>query len=116
MARLPRRVPRGGRALFFAGMGLLCLEAAYLLGARWWLGSEGLTTRLNRRPERFQLLWSTATSPWPGLLRARGVELRVQTGSVQWWMTADKAWATVDLFALARRQLRFTTPRARGGA
>jgi hypothetical protein len=108
----PRR--RWARPLALIALVLLAAEAAYLAGAHWLLRSSSLSERLNRRPERLRLTWSSASSPWPGLVRAREVELRVQTGAVQWWLHAEEAWGTIDLVALPRRVLRFTTLRARG--
>jgi hypothetical protein len=105
---------RWARSLVIVALALVAAEAAYLAAARWLLRSSSLPERLNRRPERLRLTWSTASSPWPGLVRARDVELRVQTGTVQWWLHAEEAWGMIDLAALPRRVLRFTTLRARG--
>jgi hypothetical protein len=115
---MPTRSPlsRGLRGLLYAALALAILDGLWIGTAEWLIRSGRVGRWLALRPERFQASFGSLASPLPGVLIARGVDLRGQTERLRWQVTADRAWGFVDPFALLTRELRFTTLRGEGVA
>lgn len=94
----------------------LALAALYLAAANWLLAGDWVRSRVNRRPERMLVTWSSAWTPFPGVVRLRDLRVRGNHRSVQWEATAAEAWATIDLPVLAARVFRVSGLRATGVA
>jgi hypothetical protein len=93
------------RLLLVLGIGALILWPAYLVIANAWLRQGGLEERLNRRPERLWFRWESAWTPWPGVVRVTGFEMRNQTATFQWWLAVDRGTLEIDLWKLRDREL-----------
>lgn len=93
---------------------LAAAELAYLVAGNLVVATPLLTTLLDRRPEKRQVAWDRAWTVVPGRIHLRGFRLRVQSRPAQWLLTLDRATATVDLPALARRRFHLTSLEADG--
>jgi hypothetical protein len=99
------------RLLFLA----LLTVGLYLLGVNLFLNSSAALRAFNRRPEKFRIGWSSAWSPWPGLVIVRGLTLRGHVHEVTWEVTAKRARGWIELPLLAARTLRVTALDAEEG-
>lgn len=91
------------RLLGLALVALAALYPAYLVAGNVFV-DRYLLDLLNRRPERLLVGWRSASTPWPGVVRAKGFTLRVQSRAVQWWVVADRGMMTIDLPKLLGRE------------
>jgi hypothetical protein len=82
---------------------VLLLAGLYLLAVNLFLNSPLAPRAFNRRPERFQIGWSSAWSVWPGYVRVRGLRLRGHVNEVTWFVTAERARGWIDLPRLLNR-------------
>jgi hypothetical protein len=96
------------------GWALLALEAVYLVGAHVFLWSDLAPDVINRRPEKLRVEWHSVFTPLPGLVRARGVDVRGQNRSNQWHARVDRTWVWIDLVRLPRRVFRTLALDVRG--
>jgi hypothetical protein len=87
---------------------VLLLAGLYLLAVNLFLNSPLAPRAFNRRPERFQIGWSSAWSPWPGYVRVRGLRLRGHVNEVTWFVTAERARGWIDLPRLLHRTFLLT--------
>lgn len=106
--------PRPGRAgrrlkktLWILGgiLGLFGANALYVSVAERWFASPGLSSLLNRRPDRFHISWRAAESPYPGRLVVRGLHLAGRTQRSRWSLHADRVRGDLSLPSLLRRHL-----------
>ncbi len=93
---------------------LAAAELAYLVAGNLLVATPLLERLLDRRPEKRQVDWDGAWTVVPGRIHLRGFRLRVQSRPAQWLLTLDRATATVDLPALARRRFHLTSVEADG--
>ncbi|HSN86708.1 MAG TPA: hypothetical protein VL025_08115, partial [Thermoanaerobaculia bacterium] len=100
------------RFLLALGLFLALLYPVYLAAGNHFLRSGELERRLNRRPERFLLRFEEARTVFPGVIRFKGLEVRNQTRTVQWWLAIDQGTVEIDLPRLYRRE--FVTHRLTG--
>lgn len=107
----PSLAPRRSRlGIALAVLGILLLGGAafgYRPLAGRALASSSLRALLDRHSDRFRLRWREASSPWPGRILLRGVEITGQTPTLRWRITADRASGTFDALALLGRKIRF---------
>jgi hypothetical protein len=82
---------------------VLLLAGLYLLAVNLFLNSPLAPRAFNRRPERFQIGWSSAWTVWPGYVRVRGLRLRGHVNEVTWFVTAERARGWIDLPRLLHR-------------
>jgi len=82
------------------------LYPAYLVAGNAYLRNGGLLRLINRRPDHMWVRWSSAWTPWPGVVHVRGFEMRSQSTVFQWWLSVDSATVDVDLLGLRARELR----------
>jgi hypothetical protein len=87
---------------------VLLLAGLYLLAVNLFLNSPLAPRAFNRRPERFQIGWSSAWSLWPGYVRVRGLRLRGHVNEVTWFVTAERARGWIDLPRLLHRTFLLT--------
>jgi len=87
---------------------VLLLAGLYLLAVNLFLNSPLATRAFNRRPERFQIGWSSAWTVWPGYVRVRGLRLRGHVNEVTWFVTAERARGWIDLPRLLHRTFLLT--------
>ncbi|HEV7672011.1 MAG TPA: hypothetical protein VGS22_26115 [Thermoanaerobaculia bacterium] len=80
-------------------------DLLYLRAAAWWLRSPQLSHLLNRRPDRFRISWREASSPFPGWLIVRDLELAGRTRRTRWSLHADEVRGAFSLPSLIRRHL-----------
>lgn len=104
------------RLLLALAIGALLLWPAYLVIANAWIRQGGLEERLNRRPERLWFHWESAWTPWPGVVRVKGFEMRNQTSTFQWWLAVDQGTVDIDLWSLRDRELLLGPIQGRGTA
>lgn len=107
MARSVQSAPRTVRTwLKRIILAVLLLTGLYLLAVNLFLNSPLATRAFNRRPERFQIHWTSAWTVWPGLVHTRGLKVEGWRPNVAWSVTAERAKGWVDLGALTGRSLR----------
>ncbi len=83
----------------------------------YWAKSTGrLESWLGGRPERFQIRWTEIRSPLPFVFEVEGLVLAVRTRRRTWELTADRARAVVDPWALFDRRFVLREARASGAA
>jgi hypothetical protein len=82
------------------------LYPAYLVAGNAYLRGGGLARLLNRRPERMSMHWSSAWTPWPGVVHVRGFTMRSQSTTFQWWLAVDSGTLDVGLLGLGSHELR----------
>jgi len=82
------------------------LYPVYLVAGNAYRRHGGLQRLLNQKPEKMWVRWSSAWTPWPGVVHVRGFEMRTQSAAFQWWLSVDSATLDVDLLRLHSRQLR----------
>jgi hypothetical protein len=87
---------------------VLLLAGLYLLAVNLFLNSPLAPRAFNRRPERFQIGWSSAWTVWPGYVRVRGLRLRGHVNEVTWFVTAERARGWIDLPRLLHRTFLLT--------
>lgn len=100
------------RFLLALGLLLVLLYPLYLAAGNHFLRSGELERRLNRRPERFLLRFEEARTVFPGVIQFKGLQVRNQTRTVQWWLAIDSGSVEIDLLRLYGRE--FVTHRLSG--
>ncbi len=101
----PRRGRRLVRGLLLTLAGALLLEALYLVAANTWLRSESFARLVAAPHRKTRISAHRLFTPFPGLWRAEGLELRGQTPRLDWWLHADRASGRISLSALLARRL-----------
>jgi hypothetical protein len=95
------------RRLALAALGIAALlYPAYLVAGNYLLRGGWLERKINGRPDRLVMHWSSAWTPWPGVVHVRGFSMRSQSSVFQWALAVDQATCEIDLLALRRRELR----------
>lgn len=98
---------RALRRLVFAALVIAALlYPLYLAVGNAYLRGGWLEEKLNGRPERMWMHWSSAWTPWPGVVHVRGFSMRSQSSVFQWALAVDRATFDIDLLGLRRRELR----------
>jgi hypothetical protein len=77
----------------------------YLVAGNVYLRGGGLERLVNRRPQRMWMEWSSAWTPWPGVVHVRGFRMRSQSSTFQWMLAVDRAALDIDLWGLRRREI-----------
>jgi hypothetical protein len=93
------------RTLVLLALGVIALAAGYIVGANAYLRSGNLERHLNGHPDHFMIRWASARTIWPGVVQIKGLELRGQSRTTQWWFHIDETTATINLLRLVRREL-----------
>jgi hypothetical protein len=90
----------------------LIVYVGYLLAAALFLNSPLADRAINRFPERFEVQWRAAVSPWPGVVLAQDVVTKGHVRNTQWRAEANYASGRIALLPLLWRELRLPTLRA----
>ena len=80
---------------------LVGIEVLYVAVANWALNSGTLARLLSRKPERFQVEWSSGRTVWPGVFQLQGVNFRGQSERYQTSGRLDRCTLRMHLFLLA---------------
>ena len=100
--------------LFGAFLAFVALELLYLLAANIALNT-GLVSRIvNRKPEKYQVHWDWAWSPWPGRTYLGGIETKGQTKKFQWYAGADSVSTTYRILPLFEKTVHLTGVQVKG--
>ena len=95
---------------------MVALEGAYLVAANVFLNSELAPRTINRKPQKFEILWRSAWSLWPGMVHLRDIRLRGRTAHRDWYAQLDSVAAEVHLLPLLHRTVHLADVRAAGVA
>lgn len=93
------------RLLWIVLLAAVAVWPLYLIAGNWYLRSDDLERRLNRRPERLLLQAGSAWTSWPGVVHVRNLAIRNQTGTVQWWAAMDRGTLRLRMLDLRDREL-----------
>lgn len=93
--------------LVFALLFLGVIEAFYLLAGNWALKSGTLARLLSRKPEKFQIEWSSGHTVWPGIFHLEGVRIRGQSERLQTYVQIDRCTVRMRLILLAAFRVHF---------
>jgi hypothetical protein len=88
------------------------LQGLYLVAANAFLWTSVGQGLLDRKPEKFQISWSSARTFWPGRIHLEEVRLQSQSRRARWELELDRAVVSCSLPALALK--RFSTRRIAG--
>lgn len=83
------------------------LEVLYVAVGNWALDSGALARFLSRRPERFQIAWSSGRTVWPGIFHLKGVTFRGQSELLQSSARLDRCTLRMHLLLLAACRVQF---------
>ena len=83
------------------------LEGLYLAAGNWALRSGTLARLLSRKPEKFQIEWSSGHTVWPGIFHLEGVRIRGQSERMQTYVQIDRCSVRMRLILLAAFRVHF---------
>ena len=87
-------------------IGCVALYVLYLVAGNLFLNTALGQDAVNRKPEKFQMRWSSGRTWWPGRVTLSEVELQGHVQHTQWALQAARASGRIGLLALLRRELR----------
>ena len=87
---------------------VVAAEVLYLAAANFYLSSDLLRSKLNRKPDRLSVHWSSAWTAVPGVLNVRDLKIRSRKPKREWTVAAEVARARVALLPLLRRTVRIS--------
>ncbi|HZM71267.1 MAG TPA: hypothetical protein VFB95_12990 [Candidatus Cryosericum sp.] len=102
------------KGLRMALLAALAIEALYAVPANLFLNTSLATRLLNRRQEKFHIVWRLGITPWPGLVHLRGVETGGQSRAIQWQARVSSVTAWFALLPLRERVVHLGRVRASG--
>src|SRR4051812_28751899 len=91
------------RALVAFVTALIAVYLTYLFGMLFALNSAPLRLLLNPHPERVEISWKFAWSPWPLHVHARGLRIAAKGWDNQWQLDIASAEGDVALPPLLKR-------------
>ena len=83
------------------------LEGLYLAAGNWALRSGTLARLLSRKPDKFQVQWSSGHTVWPGIFHLEGVRIRGQSERMQTCVQMDRCTVRIRLILLAACRVHF---------
>ena len=89
--------------LFFLG----ALQGLYLAVGNWAVKSGTLARFLSRRPEKFQIAWTSGHTTWPGIFHLEGIRIRGQSERMQTYVQMDRCTVRMHLALLAVCRVHF---------
>ena len=105
-----KRIARAARWL----LPVLAVELIYVVVTNAILFAGVIQSAASAQPEKVELAWSRAYSPWPGRAYVWGLRLRVQDSAQQFRLTVDSARLDVDFWALLHKKFHASHIRAQG--
>jgi hypothetical protein len=105
-----RRIARAARWL----LPVVAAELLYVLVANAILFSGAIQRAASARPERIDMAWDRAYSPWPGRVYLSGFRLRLQDSLIQFRLTIDSATVDVVLWDLLHKKFGASHVQAEG--
>ena len=93
---------------------LIAFELIWVIGANWALGSEWVSAKINKKPEKLEVKWDEASTFIPGIIKLKGLSVRGQSKTQQWYVSLADGRAHVSLLAFATKT--FKTHRFKGTA
>ena len=75
---------KGRRWLARVAIALAAVYALYLVAGHVFLNTALGEKALNRKPDRFQMHWTSGPTGWPGRVDLRGVRLQGQSRRIVW--------------------------------
>lgn len=98
----PPSARRWLRRIFLA---VLLLYAAYLAVGNLFLNTSLGPWAVNRKPDKFQMHWSSGHTWWPGLVTINGVKIHGHASRADWQLKAGRASGQIALLQLLRRHV-----------
>ncbi|MBD9478902.1 hypothetical protein [Pseudoxanthomonas sp. PXM02] len=108
----------GLRWLRWGLIALVAVYALYLVAGNLFLNTALGERTLNRKPDRFQMRWSSGYTWWPGRVSLQDVSLQGQARRIAWEAQAGRVEGRIALWPLLSRRLHVPEVRAddvRGG-
>lgn len=93
------------RWLAWALIALVATYALYLVAGNVFLNTSLGERTVNRKPERFQMHWSSGHTLWPGRVSLREVALQGQSRRIAWEAQAAHVEGRIALWPLLSRRL-----------
>lgn len=104
---------KGRRWLTRVAIALAAAYALYLVAGHVFLNTALGEKALNRKPDRFQMHWTSGHTWWPGRVDLRGVRLQGQSRRIVWEVQAEQVEGRIALWPLLSRRLHVPELRAR---
>lgn len=89
--------------------GVLALFILVLSATNVLLKGNWLRAQINKNPEKTRVLYSEASSSWPGRIRVRNISIRSRDEGVEWIAVIDEARLVVDLSSLVHKRFHVRT-------
>ncbi|HEY5970919.1 MAG TPA: hypothetical protein VIT22_02925 [Pseudoxanthomonas sp.] len=81
------------------------LYVLYLVAGNLFLNTSLGPSALNRKPEKFQMQWTSGSTWWPGRVSLSGVKLQGRVRHTRWSIQAARTSGRIGLLALLRKEL-----------
>lgn len=105
MNRMSSFPPRARRWLRRIVLSLLLLYAAYLAIGNLFLNTSLGSWVVNRKPEKFQMQWSSGHTWWPGRITISEVKIQGHASRADWQLEARRASGRIAVLPLLRKHV-----------
>jgi hypothetical protein len=82
---------------------LIAFELIWVIGANWALGSEWVSAKINKKPEKLEVKWDEASTFIPGIIKLKGLSVRGQSKTQQWYVSLADGRAHISLLSFATK-------------
>lgn len=82
------------------------IYAFYLLAVHLLIATPLLRHFANKSPEKFKLEYGSAWSVFPGRVHVRGLQLRIRISDAEVYVSSDRVYGTISLFALTKKTIK----------
>ncbi len=96
-----------------AGIALLAFEIFYVVAANIFIRTDLLPRLINKKPEKTNISWDSATTYLPGVARVKGFTLLSQTKKDQVYLHVVEGKARISLLKLAFKTIHIRSADAR---
>ena len=79
------------------------MEVVWVIGANWALSSEWVTGKINNKPEKLQVEWTSAHTLIPGIINLEDLSVRGQSRKQQWYVELAGGRIHLSLLSLASK-------------
>ncbi len=87
------------------GIALLVFEVVYFVAANAFLRTGMLSDLINKKPEKTNISWESASTTLPGFFSVKGFELRSQTRKDQIYLNVAEARGRISLLKLISKTI-----------